>query len=104
MTFRKNLHWFIYALFTISCAKQSSPTGGPKDTIPPTLIKVIPKNEATNFKGKSIEMLFSEMVVLNNPKEQLIITPSIGKDFELKTKKASVVLDLNSELEDSTTY
>jgi hypothetical protein len=90
-------------LFT-SCAKQTSPTGGPKDTIPPVLAKVIPPNESVNFKGKTIELEFSEMIITNNPKEQLIITPSIGKDFQVKAKKKSVVVSFESDLQDSTTY
>jgi uncharacterized protein (DUF2141 family) len=104
MRLNKNLHWIIYLLFIASCAKQTSPTGGPKDTIPPVLVKSIPANNSLNFEGKEIELLFSEMVVLNNPKEQLIVTPTIGKNFEVLVKKNSVILKLNKELHDSTTY
>jgi uncharacterized protein (DUF2141 family) len=104
MIIRHNLHWLLLPLFILSCAKQSAPTGGPKDTIPPTLVRATPPNEALNFKGKSLEMEFSELVILNNPQEQLIITPSIGKDFQLKTKKNSVLLQFDNELLDNTTY
>jgi uncharacterized protein (DUF2141 family) len=104
MNFKKNLHWLIYILFIISCAKQSSPTGGPKDTIPPKLLDSQPRNEAINFKGKTLELTFSEMIALNNPKEQLIITPSVGKDFELKARRNLAILELKNALEDSTTY
>ena len=104
MNFKQNLHWPIYILFLLSCAKQSSPTGGPKDTIPPILVKALPPNEAINFKGKTLELTFSEMIALNNPKEQLIITPSVGKDFELKARRNSVIIELENSLQDSTTY
>jgi uncharacterized protein (DUF2141 family) len=104
MILKRNLHWLLYPLFVLSCAKQSAPTGGPKDTIPPKLVRAIPPNEALNFKGKSVEMEFSEMIILNNPQEQLIITPSIGKDFQLKTKKNSVILQFENDLLDNTTY
>lgn len=104
MTFRKNLHWFIYALFTLSCARQSSPTGGPKDTIPPTLIQANPKNETINFNAKEIELLFSEDVILNAPKEQLIVTPTIGKDYEITYRRNSVKIAFEDPLKDSTTY
>jgi hypothetical protein len=79
MHLSKHLHWLIVPLFFLSCARQSSPTGGPKDTIPPKLVNAIPRNESTNFKGQQIELEFSEMIIANNPKEQLIITPTIGK-------------------------
>lgn len=104
MNLNKNLHWFICIIFMISCARQSSPTGGPKDTIPPVLVKAIPKNEATNFKGKNLEVIFSEDVILNVPKEQLIITPSIGKDYKITTRKNTVSINFEEELKDSTTY
>lgn len=103
MNLKRNLHWIIYILF-FSCAKQSSPTGGPKDTIPPVLVEAIPANEATNFKGKSLQLIFNEMIIANNPKEQIIITPTIGKDFDVKTRKNSLILNFDNPLEDSTTY
>lgn len=104
MILKRNLHWALYLLFVASCAKQTSPTGGPKDTIPPVLVNSIPPGEAINFKGKSLLLNFSEMIVLNNPKEQLIITPTIGKDFEITSKKNSVTIDFEAPLNDSTTY
>ncbi|MBT1700024.1 Ig-like domain-containing protein [Fulvivirgaceae bacterium PWU4] len=104
MNLKKNLHWPIYFLFVLSCAKQTSPTGGPKDTIPPRLVNANPQNEAINFKGRSIELEFTEMVAANNPKEQLIITPSMGKDFEVKAKKNSIIVSFEKDFQDSTTY
>lgn len=107
MNLKKNLHWpiyFLFVLFALSCAKQTSPTGGPKDTIPPKLVNTIPPNEAINFKGRHIELEFTEMVAANNPKEQLIITPSMGKDFEVKARKNSIIVSFEKDFEDSTTY
>ena len=100
----KHTHWLIYSIFFLACARQTAPTGGPKDTIPPTLINSIPKQGQVNFKGKTIELTFSETIILNNPKEQLIITPTLGKDFSFKTKKNQVILTFDSDLKDSTTY
>ena len=65
MTFTKNLHWFIYIIFLFSCARQSSPTGGPKDTIPPVLVRAIPPNETINLKAKELQLIFSEDIILN---------------------------------------
>ena len=100
----KHTHWILYPIFFLACARQTTPTGGPKDTIPPTLINSIPKQGQVNFKGKTIELTFSETIILNNPKEQLIITPTLGKDFSFKTKKNQVILTLEDDLKDSTTY
>ncbi|MGC1241169.1 MAG: Ig-like domain-containing domain [Chryseosolibacter sp.] len=100
----KNLHWLLYAFFLLACARQSSPTGGPKDTIPPVLVRTIPPNEAVNFKAKEIELIFSEDVILNTPKEQLIVTPTISKEYKIVYRKNSVILTFDEPLQDSTTY
>ncbi|HEX8037773.1 MAG TPA: Ig-like domain-containing protein [Chryseosolibacter sp.] len=104
MTLSKNLHWFVCIIFLFSCARQTAPTGGPKDTIPPVLLRSIPQNEALNFKGNQIELQFSEDVILNTPKEQLIVTPTISKDYKITYRKNTVVLTLDEPLQDSTTY
>jgi uncharacterized protein (DUF2141 family) len=104
MKIRTHLHWFIYPLFILSCARQSSPTGGPKDTIPPLLVRSNPGKQQLNFKGKTFELTFNEAIQLNNPKEQIIITPSIGKTYDIIVKKNKVIIDLDKPLLDSTTY
>lgn len=86
------------------CAKQTTPTGGPRDTIPPRLVQAIPAHETTGYKGQRIALQFNEPVIVNNPREQLLITPSVGKDFEMTVRKQTVYLDLNTDLRDSTTY
>lgn len=104
MNLSKNLHWFVCIIFLFSCARQSTPTGGPKDTIPPVLVRAIPPDEAINFNAKEIQLIFSENVILNAPKEQLIVTPTIGKDYKITYRKNTVVLEFEDPLQDSTTY
>lgn len=107
MTSVKNTHWLIsllLALFALGCARQTTPTGGPKDSIPPTLISSSPRQGALNFKGKTIELTFSEAIILNNTREQLIITPGLDKEIDARAKKNQVVLNLDEDLKDNTTY
>ena len=49
------------------CANVVSPTGGPKDTVPPIVLEAIPENQSTNFQDKEIHITFDEYVTLNNP-------------------------------------
>lgn len=91
-------------LLFFTCAKQTSPTGGPKDTIPPDLIRSNPKKEQTQFKGKVVELTFNEAIQLDNPKEQIIIIPDIAKEYEITSRKNSVKLTFNQDLQDTTTY
>lgn len=95
------------AFIVTQCAKQTSPTGGPKDEEPPILIKSTPPNQKTNFSGNKIELDFNEPVQINNAREQLVLTPNvgvIGKDVEIIAKKNKVILTINSMLEPNTTY
>lgn len=92
------------AIFALSCARQTSPTGGPKDSIPPIMTRSLPADQQTNFDGKQIQAVFSENVQLNNPKDQIIITPGVGKDFQATVKKNTVVITLSNPLQPNTTY
>ncbi|MCR9014374.1 Ig-like domain-containing domain [Aquiflexum gelatinilyticum] len=96
----------IILLFTVvSCAKQGTPMGGPKDEDPPKLLSINPSNESTNVKPSIIELEFDEYVKAETPNKQIIITPRINKDeMEVTTNKNRVIINLNQELEDSTTY
>ena len=104
MIVRTVLPFLVYALFLLSCARQTAPTGGPKDTIPPILVKAVPYINQTNFKDKELTLTFNETVILNNPKEQLIITPDIQKKYNINVKKNEVRIVLDANLKDSTTY
>ena len=44
------------------CANPGSPTGGPKDSIPPILINSYPPNGSINFTGTEIELEFDEKI------------------------------------------
>ncbi|AYB30628.1 Ig-like domain-containing protein [Chryseolinea soli] len=104
MNLRKQLHWLIYPLFFLACARQTTPTGGPKDTLAPVMTNSLPKQGQIKFRGKSVELTFNEAIQVNNPKEQIIIIPSVGKDFEATAKKNTVVVTFKNYLQDSTTY
>lgn len=104
MKIYKHLHWLVYILFTISCARQTTPTGGPKDSIPPKLILSRPVHEQVNFNGQQVELTFDEALLLNNAKEQIIITPAVGKDFDALVKKNKAVITFKNPLLPNTTY
>lgn len=87
-----------------SCANITTPTGGPKDIRPPELLNSIPLNKQTNFKGKSVELIFDEGVKINNPKEEIIISPSPGKEIEFKVKGTMVTITPELGWQDTTTY
>lgn len=93
-----------YLLLLLSCAKQTTPTGGPKDETPPQLLRSVPANRQTGFNRNQVELLFNEYVQVNNVREQIVIVPTVGKKFEVVARKNKVTLKFNSKLLDSTTY
>ncbi|MBK8289857.1 MAG: Ig-like domain-containing protein [Flammeovirgaceae bacterium] len=94
----------IFYLILIGCASQTTPTGGPQDEIPPVLISSNPKNGQKNFKGKTLELDFDEDVRLKDPKEEILITPSAGKNVKFTAKKNKIIIEPEEEWKDSTTY
>ncbi len=98
------LHILIIGTIALSCATQTTPQGGPKDTIPPTVIKYHPKPNETNFNDNEIIITFSEPVQLNNPKEEIIIVPTIGIKTEYKLKGNSLVITPELRWKENTTY
>ena len=99
---------FLLALFIgseliIACANVTSPTGGPKDTIPPTLIRSIPQQQEKNYKATQIMLEFDEWMKLKNAKEEIIITPNV-KEMNVIAKKNLVIIAFEEKLKDSTTY
>lgn len=62
------------------CAKKGNPSGGPRDTIPPKIVRSKPENYSTHFKGDEIEILFDEYIKLNNLGTELVISPPLTYD------------------------
>ena len=104
MKYYKFLCFPLYILFLLSCAKQSAPTGGPKDSIPPIMVRSFPKQKQLNFKEKKITLEFNEAIQILNPREQLIITPTVGKDYKATANKKEVTIQFEDDFKDSTTY
>jgi len=88
----------------IACAKQISPTGGEKDERPPAVLEVSPPHLSTNFTAKTIEIEFDEYIKLNNPSEQIVISPLMIKRPEFKIKGRSLLIELQEDLQENTTY
>lgn len=105
----RNLIYFILSILIINgCAKRASPTGGPKDSIPPVLVNANPKLNSTNFDSEEIKLTFDEWITLDKVQDQLIISPPIDNNaYEIKplsgvTKK--VFIKFIDSLESETTY
>lgn len=91
-------------LLVLSCAKISAPSGGPKDTEPPVILKSFPGNSSVMFTGKSFTITFDEFVVLDRITEKFMVSPPLAKKPDIRLKGKSLLVTWEDELADSTTY
>ena len=105
------LNYFLYIILffsVINCAKKASPTGGPKDTIPPVLISASPKLNTTFFDKEEVKFIFNEYVQLDEIDKQLIISPplKIGgyKLYPTMSASKKITLSILDTLLENTTY
>ena len=58
-----------------ACANIGNPNGGPYDETPPRFVSSTPLPNQLNYKGKTVEIYFDELVQLDNPSENVVVTP-----------------------------
>lgn len=96
-----------YCLHTSSCANtQGAPTGGPKDTIPPVILKTEPAMNAVNVPTVKTEIVltFNEYVQLKEANKNIFLSPPQKKAPKTRVKGKSVVITFPEDLDSNTTY
>ena len=102
----------LLALFTAclvlshSCANTTTPpSGGPKDTIPPVLLRLTPADGSTGFPvtdGK-VSLLYNEYTVVKTPAEILLSPPTRRRPMA-KVKGKNIIVTLQDTLRENQTY
>ena len=87
-----------------SCAKVSSPSGGPRDKTPPEIVGSKPVNGATFYNSKKFEVTFNEYVTLDNINEKLIVSPPLKNRPLVSLRGKSIVVEYEDDLSNNTTY
>ena len=87
----------------ISCAGQVSPTGGPPDRVPPSVISTTPDTNAVRVSTKEITLEFSKYVDRRTVEESIFISPYLGK-MEFKWSGREVAIQFKDTLRAHTTY
>lgn len=100
----KYLWLFAVLVFCWSCAQQGNPTGGPRDEDPPVVVESDPPNYSTRFKAKKIRITFDEFIVLDNVNQELIVSPPMVEQPEVKLKKKTLIVEFEEDLRTNTTY
>src|ERR1044071_5786669 len=91
-------------VLTTGCANIIPPSGGPRDSLPPVLIKATPVDSARNFTGNRITFTFDEFVDLQNVYQNLIVSPIPKSLPDVEQKLKTITVRLKDTLEPNTTY
>ncbi len=104
----KGIRYVLYsglALLLIGCANRGiGPQGGPRDTVPPQLVKEEPLNRTTNFNAKKIEITFNEYIQGDKVAENVLISPPMHQMPEIRFVSKRVTIQLLDTLLPETTY
>ncbi len=105
--------WQFLLIFTIGfyqfflvggCASQKTIEGGPRDSIAPQVLKMVPENLTTNFKSETIVIQFDEYFKLNDQFREFSVSPDMERLPILKIKKRALEVSFQDTLEKNTTY
>lgn len=104
---RNSLRFFIGVLLLVvlySCANIASPNGGPYDEAPPKFVSSTPLPGQINYKGKKVEIIFDELIQIDKPTENVIITPPQMEQPVIRANGRKAVIELMDTLKENTTY
>ena len=102
----KRIYIFLLGIVMLSaCANMGQgPQGGPKDTIPPMVVKELPMNGSLNVTSKKLEITFNEYIQLADIQNNVLISPPQQNAPEIKAVGKKLTVVFQEDLIDSTTY
>ena len=92
-------------LVLAGCANIVPPMGGPRDSLPPLLVKVTPPDSSKGFDTKTITFTFDEFI--DQPQDisrNLIISPTPSISPAIEAKLRTLTIKIKDTLEPNTTY
>lgn len=103
------LVFFLISFCTLSCARQGSPSGGPKDETPPRFMGSSPDTLSVNVDTnlKEIRIDFDEYIVLKDYTQQIIVSPPFGSGtvfMPVGSPRKYIQIKLQEPLQENTTY
>lgn len=92
------------AVVIAACANIGTPNGGPYDELPPKFVSSTPIPNATNYKGRKIEIIFDELIQIDKPSENVIITPPQMEMPIVRANGKKINIELKDTLKPNTSY
>ncbi|MFR9503622.1 MAG: Ig-like domain-containing protein [Rikenellaceae bacterium] len=93
-----------FSAFFSRCASILSPTGGPRDSLPPLIVALEPDNYTTNFDSKTIYIEFDEFVNIIDQQKEFYTSPAMKSTPTILTRGRGVVVTIKDTLQENTTY
>lgn len=95
---------YVISVVITGCAQIGAPTGGPRDTLAPVLVKAIPQNKAIKFSGNKITLNFNEYIDLQELQSNLLISPTPKSNPLISSNLKSISIKFKDSLSPNTTY
>ncbi len=93
--------------FGSRCASTMTPTGGPRDSLPPVIVTMVPDNFTTNRPttnhGK-IYIEFDEFVQIKDQQKEFFTSPQMKKKPTITMRGRGIMIQLRDTLLPNTTY
>jgi hypothetical protein len=86
------------------CAVMVPPGGGPRDSLPPSLVLATPRDSALNVTIQKLTLTFDEYIDLKSASENIIISPYPVTMPFYEGKLRNVIIRLKDSLLPNTTY
>ena len=90
--------------FITGCANIVPPSGGPRDSLPPVLVKAEPENHALRMNEKKIVLNFNEYLDLKELRNNLIVSPVPKIMPSVTSHLKTITITIKDTLQPNTTY
>lgn len=96
----------LYSLTTFNsgCAQIGAPTGGPKDSLAPVLVRSAPALKTTSFTSNKITLHFNEYVEVADAQNNVLVSPLPKNNPSINYNLRTVTIRLRDTLQPNTTY
>ena len=97
------------AAFTVRCATvNNNLTGGPKDTLPPVIVSMLPDNFSTHYptigNNRRIYVEFNEFVQLKDQQKEFYTSPQMKKKPLVTVRGRGIMIQIRDTLLENQTY
>ena len=91
-------------LLLAACARMGQPDGGWYDETPPKVVSATPADGGVNVSGNKVSILFDEFIKIDNPTENVVVSPPQMQTPEIKGAGKKIEVKLLDSLKANTTY